>query len=264
MVTKFLHYLNIYKLFTKFNYLRALEYRADFFLALIATSMHTAGYLLFMGAILNQVPSVAGWTFDRMLTLFAVNQIMIYLTWGTFRFSLSQFPDDIMKGAFDFILKQPINPRFNISFRRQGTDLPLPLIVAGGITLYAVRDISFNPINTFLFLFLFICGFIILYNLLFSMMSLVFWIIEGEDLMATVEETFSYSRYPMEIFPTPARAFFLLVIPVLLMIYLPVTALLDIFDWKLGLLTIIMVLVSFIISQKIWHAGLRRYSSASS
>ncbi len=264
MVNKTIHLIRILILFIKINYLKVLEYRADFIFAFFATSFHSFGYIAFLWVVLNQVPTVVGWDFSKMLTLFSVNQIMIYLSWAFFRHSLSNIHYMLRTGSFDSILKLPISARFIISFRDHNTDLPLPLIMAFGIFLFSIKNTRLELINITLFIILFICGFIILYNMLFIFITLSFWIIEGQDLTAFFEETYSYSRYPMSIFPSLVTFIFLTVIPLILMNFVPVSALLGILDWRLAVWSVVMVFITWIVSQKFWHAGLRRYSSASS
>ncbi len=264
LVNRTRHLIKALLAYVKINYLRAFEYRADFFMAFAATSFHTVGYVAFLWAILGQVPTVSGWNFDRMLTLFAANQVMIYLSWAFFRFSLVNFTNDVRDGNFDIALKMPISARFTVSFKQHNTDLPLPLATAVCILIYSLRNAAVTFPGLVLFMALFILGFIILYNMLFLFTSLSFWVIEGQDLTALFEETFSYSRYPMAIFPTAVNVIFLAIVPILLMIYVPVTALFNVLDFKLAVWSLIMVFVTWFVSEKVWHAGLRHYSSASS
>lgn len=264
MVNSFKRYLKIFLIFIKMNYLKMLEYRADFFMAFVATAFYSLGYIAFLLAIFNQVSDVSGWDFDKMLTIFSVSQMMFYLSWTFFRYSLSNFHYAIREGNLDSILKLPLKPRFTVTFKDHNTDFPLPFVMALGLFFYSLRNTTLEIQNIFLFLVLLICGFIILYNIFFIFASFSFWIVEGQDLVSLFDEIFSFSRYPKTIFPPAASYFLLTIIPILLMVYVPVTALLNILDWQLGVLAIIMVFVSYYLSEKIWHAGLRHYSSASS
>ena len=91
-----------------------IEYRADFITAILGTGFYTLGYLVFMGAILKQVPSLYGWNFDNMLLLFSVSQLIFYISWAFYRYSLSGFFKSIKDGTFDFILKSPLNRKGRI------------------------------------------------------------------------------------------------------------------------------------------------------
>lgn len=264
MASKRFYLLKILLRFIKINYQKALEYRADFIFSFIATSCYSFGYISFLWVVLAQVPSVNGWNFDKMLTLFGVNQIMIYLSWAFFRYSLSNIHYLIRTGNFDSILKLPLNARFTLSFRDHSTDLPLPLLMALGIFWYSMRNTQVEFTNILLFLLLFICGFIILYNMLFIFVTFSFWVIEGQDLTTFFEESFSYARYPLSVFPSGLAFLFLTVIPISLMNFVPTSALLGMLDWRLAIWSVVMVFVTWFVSQKIWHAGLRHYSSASS
>lgn len=264
LVSKFLRYLRIFYLYARMSYLRALEYRLNFVFNYLATVMHNIGYIVFIGAVLSQVPTVVGWTFDNMLTLFAVNQFVVYLTWAIFYESIVLFPSLIKTGDLDQLLKLPINSRFTVSVFHHNADLPLPLLTTLGVMIYSLRNAPVEFHNVLLFILLLIAGLIILYNTFFAIISICFWTVEGEDLPAMVSEFTSYARYPSNVFPQLVKLFFVFIIPILLVIYVPVAGLLNILTWDFVAATILMLVVTSVVSQKIWKLGLRHYSSASS
>lgn len=265
LVSSISKYLSVFGLYIKMGYLRMMEYRVDMITHFVASCAYMVGYLSFIGVILSRVQTVAGWNFDQMLTMFAVSQIVVYLSWSLFHYSLSQFSDLIRNGDLDMALKTPINARFIISFKEQGLELPLSLVVAIVTLLYAMRNMTWQWENLGLFIIFLVCGLVILYSLTSGLAAFSFWLVEGEDLVNLfVWDILDFGRYPISVFPPVIAVILTTIIPVLLITYVPVTAILGMLDWRLGLLSLMMVLVTFVVSEKIWQMGLRHYSSASS
>jgi len=257
-------YLKILWLFFRINYLRAMEYRLNFFTAFLPAFFYSVGYLVFMGAILSRVPSVSGWDLDKMLLLFAVSQFVHYTQWIFYRVSLERFSESIRDGSFDSIAKLPINPRFVSSFRVQSPSAIIPFQFSVALFFYSIRNISIGPLDTILFLILLFCGFFIYYNISFALISLAFFIVDADDLLWFADDITRFGSYPLEIYPAAAQFILTFVIPVMLLVYVPTTALMGMVNWTMVIATMVMTVVTWLVSQKIWQLGLKHYSSASS
>ncbi|MDP1743495.1 MAG: ABC-2 family transporter protein [Candidatus Amesbacteria bacterium] len=263
-VSKLVRYIRIFIILAKINYLKAMEYRLDFFSAVLPTGMYSAGYIVFINLIFSKVPSVSGWTFDQMLILFAVEQFFYYSGWIFYRGSIDHFPALIRDGTFDFVSKLPINTRFMVSFREQSPDILIPFFGSILVVVYASRNLNPSFVGVSLFVLFVLLGIIMLYNVLFTLASLSFWTTEADELVSLVDEVYGFGKYPLKIFPNFVGLFLLTIIPAVLMVYVPSSILMGIFDSKLITLFIVVLFVSWIISEKVWQAGLRHYSSASS
>ncbi len=241
-----------------------LEYRTNFFASILPTGMYSLSYLFFMGTLLSKTSSISGWTFNNMLTLFAIEQLIYYSSFLLYRKSLDRLTERIRDGSFDHLARLPINTRLITSVRDQHPDIFLPTLLAIGFLLWSIQGLTVTFPHILLFLLLLLCGMAIIYNLLFLAASLSFWLTEGAAVIELVDEITSFSRFPKEIFPGPISALLMFIIPTILMVYVPAVTLLGKIDWGLSLLALLMVVVTFIISEFVWRAGLRHYSSASS
>ena len=108
MAAKITKYLRLFLLFTKINYLRAMEYRIDFLSGIITPLCYSLGYLTFIKVILSQTPQIASWDFNGMLLLFATSQLLYYGAWLLYRNSLDDFSDSVRDGSFDLLAKLPV------------------------------------------------------------------------------------------------------------------------------------------------------------
>ena len=264
MVTRLKRYFKFLVLLTKLNYQKTLEYRLNFWAGILGPVFYTTGYLIYLNTLLSRTPTINGWSFDHMVLLFCCGQLFYYVAWIIYRGSLETFAYTVRDGSFDFALKTPINSRFNVSFREQRLNTVIPLLLNLGLFIYSLRNLAILPINIFLFLILFVCGLFIFYNFVFTLISFTFWVIDSDDLLWFGDDLVRYGAYPLEIYPKIFSLLLITALPVSLVIYVPATAIIGILNWKLGLMSVVMVFVSWFVSQKIWQAGLRRYSSASS
>lgn len=264
MVNKLARYVKLFLILARINYIKAMEYRLDFFSAILPTGMYSVGYIVFISVILNKIPSIIGWTLDQMLILFAVEQFFYYSGWIFYRSSIDYFPSLIRDGLLDSVSKLPVNTRFIVSFRDQSPDVVIPFLAALALVVYACRNLSLSLPNIVFFALFIVLGMILLYNLLFTVASLSFWTVESDELVGLIDEILGFGKYPLKIFPSFVGLFLLTIIPAVLMVYVPASILMGIFEIKLIILFVVMVVISWFVSEKVWRAGLRRYSSASS
>ena|SRR3989344_2287302 len=264
MATKIIRHIKIFTHLSKINFLTSLEYRINFITLLIPTGLYSAGYLFFLKSIISKIPVVAGWDFNMLLLLFAGDQFIYYAGWYLFRDSLRFFTEGVKHGDFDQVLKLPVNARFISSFRHQQAHNLLAFLIPIIICVYASRLLNFTPWQLLIFFISLLLGLGIMYNLFFIIASLSFWITETEDVEDLFDETSSLSKYPAEVFPRWLAFIFIFIFPLLVVAYIPTAVLLNKLNVLSIIICILMFFITFILSQKIWHAGLRRYSSASS
>lgn len=264
MVDRLRKYPKLFLLLLKINYLKAMEYRLDFISAIIPTGVYSTAYIVFISLVLKRVPSITGWTFDQMLIFFAVEQFFYFSGWIFYRRSIDSFPTLIQDGTFDSISKLPVNTRFLISFRDQSPEVFAPFLVTIMLLIYAIRNLSPNLFQFIVFFLLVSVGIVILYNLFFTLASLSFWTTEADEFIGLLDEIQGFGKYPLSIFPGLVGLLLLTVIPIVLMVYVPATYIMAMVNTKLIILLLFILIISWIISNKIWLAGLRHYSSASS
>lgn len=257
-------YFKIYGELLKMNYMRAMEYRIDFISTLLPTLIYSVGYLIFLNVILSKVPTIGGWDTDKMLLIFSLEQLDFYLAWIFYKRSLEVFFESIRDGSFDFVVKLPFSTRFITSFKEHALDVVLPAGFAVFLLIYSLRNTVVSIPILLLAFVLFLCGAVILYNLTFAVAAIAFWTVDAKDLTDLMDDVTSFSRYPAEVYPGPIVFLLSVVIPVMMLAYVPATALLSALNWRLGGLSVVMVGVTYLVSDLVWKKGLRHYSSASS
>ena len=244
--------------------MKTLEYRVNFISTIVPTMAYSLGYLVFLNVILAKIPNVAGWSYSQMLLFFALEQLSYYLSWFSFRTSLDFFCQSVKEGSFDFTLKLPANTRFVVTTKDPSLDIFFPVFLPIFLLVYSLLQSHVTVGGLLIGGLLFILGFVTYYNIFFAVAALAFWFTETVEAVGLVDELQTFSRYPKEVYPGPLSFILLTVFPALLFVYVPVSAFYSMINWQFIILSIVVNGISFIVSQKIWHLGLKHYSSASS
>jgi ABC-2 type transport system permease protein len=138
--------------------------------------------------------------------------------------------------------------------------------VAGIVCAIALANLhlGFSAAGLVVFPALVLCGVAIHYALLLMLMSLGFWMTRAQGFINAYYNVLQIARMPREAFHGAARIVFTWAVPLLLIANVPAKTLLNGLDAGevLGMLLATAVLLT--LSTLVFHAGLRRYGSASS
>ena len=260
---------NVFKLlasFLKFNLQMALAYRVDTIINILLNLTWLGWELLGLSIIFANTTNLSGWGPGELVALLGifrlVNTLMSSLIWpATERFNTS-----VRDGSLDYTLLQPVNSLFMISFSRiviwRSWDLILGVIlVATGLTMSAQL---ITPLSVSYFIALTVGGTIILYSLWVVLIALTFWFTKFDNNVTILQALLDAGRYPASIYPLWLRAIITYLVPIAVATTVPLQAL----RGELSLMQVIMFLsiavIALIVATRIWKAGVRQYSGASS
>jgi len=210
--------------------------------------------------------SIAGWAKNEILLLVFLGGLMdsvfTFLVVG----SIAELPYHVNQGTLDFILLKPINKKFYLSFRR--FIIPqifnIILILAGVIYYFIKLNLNISFVNMLTFIILSINGFLIIYNIIFIIMSLSFWVVKMDVISALGSELITIGNKPREIYPLVLQKIFTYIIPLFLAFNYPIMSITNRLQSFDIILPIILTIILSYISKIVLKAGLKRYSSASS
>lgn len=259
-------YLRLYFYFVKFSIISRLEYRFEF----IANTLRSIGWLLVslfgFAVIFSQTKLIAGWTHEESLVLYGV-YLFINEAWYSFFFvNLSEIPDLIQSGEFDFILLKPISTQFLVSLR-QFMIYSVPNMVLGlGIVIHFSSNVTKHvTILDYLFGFILMMnGLVILYSLMFMAVCLSFWIVRLRAFWEIYDMATEGARYPVNIFPNPIRFLFMFIIPLAFIFTFPAQFIVKSLSPFFIIISFAMSTLLFFLSTLVLKAGIRHYNSASS
>ena len=258
--------LKLLSSFLKVNIQMALAYRTDTVVNILLNIMWLGWELLSLRIIFSNTTTLGGWGLGELIALLGVfrlvNTLMIALIWP----NTEKFNQSIRDGSMDYTILQPVNNMFLVTFSRITVwriwDLVLAVIlVVVGINM--AGDII-TPFNILTFILLTISGSMIIYSLWIVLIALTFWFTKFDNNVTILQALLDSGRYPATVYPAWLRIIVTFIIPIAVATTVPLQALRGDLEPSQILLFIIISIVSFWVASKVWKAGLKRYSGASS
>jgi viologen exporter family transport system permease protein len=260
------HTLKLLSAFFKVNVQLALAYRADTVVNILLNIMWLGWELLSLSIIFSNTTSLGGWGFGELIALLGVfrlvNTLMIALIWP----NTEKFNQSIRDGSMDYTLLQPINSLFLVTFSRitiwRIWDLVLAIVlIMVGINISG--DIT-TPLSVLTFILLTVSGAIVIYSLWIVLIALTFWFTKFDNNVTILQALLDAGRYPVTVYPVWLRVIVTFVIPIAVATTIPLQALRGDLNLQRVLLFIAVGIASFLVASRVWKAGLKRYSGASS
>lgn len=263
-----MRYLRLIATFARASAQQELAYSSNFWISVLHSLLNLGTGVLGLVVLFSQVENVHGWSFASTLALLGVH-LTLNAVRGLFiepsLDALAGLEGAIWQGSFDFTLLRPINPQFMASFQRWRLLALFDLLLGVGVLMVAIQQLqqSLTLLNALLFVVTLLSGAVILYSLLLTLTSLLFW---GPGFFYTwlFDAIFQLARYPVGLYPGWLRLVLTWVVPVGLMTTIPAQALSG--DLSLPLLIggVGVAALFFTFASTLFQVGLRRYGSASS
>lgn len=258
--------LKLIGVFVKVNLQIAFAYRADTIVNILINLMWLGWELLGLRIIFSNTDTLAGWGPGELIALLGVfrlvNLLMAALIWP----ATEKFNTSVRDGSLDYTLLMPANSLFLITFSRivvwRVWDLALAtvLIVIGIRISGGVPD----PLSFLYFLLLVASGALIIYSLWTVLIALTFWFVKFDNNVTILQALMDSGRYPATVYPPWLRLIVTYLIPIAVATTVPLQGLRGELGGAQVLLFIIIAAVAFIVATRVWQAGLRQYSGASS
>lgn len=258
--------LKLLSAFFKVNVQMSLAYRADTVVNILLNLMWLGWELLSLNIIFNNTDTLGGWGLGELIALLGVfrlvNTMMIALIWP----NTEKFNQSIRDGSMDYTILQPVNSMFLVTFSRITVwriwDLVLAVVlIVVGVNM--AEEVTSAP-QILTFMLLAISGMIVIYSLWIVLIALTFWFVKFDNNVTILQALMDSGRYPSTVYPAWLRIIVTFVIPIAVATTIPLQAL-------RGELTVMQVFIflgvsaaSFVIASRVWRAGLKQYSGASS
>jgi ABC-2 type transport system permease protein len=261
-----MHTLRLLSSLLKLNIQMSLAYRADTVVNILLNLMWLGWELLSLNIIFSNTETLGGWGLGELIALLGVfrlvNTMMIALVWP----NTEKFNQSIRDGSLDYAILQPVNSMFLVTFSRITVwriwDLVLAVVlIVAGIEISG--DIT-TPATILAFIVLTISGTIVIYSLWIALIALTFWFTKFDNNVTILQALMDAGRYPVTVYPVWLRVIVTFIIPIAVATTIPLQALRgDLSPGQVGLFFAVGI-ASFWAASRLWHAGLKRYSGASS
>jgi ABC-2 type transport system permease protein len=252
--------------FFKLNLQMAVAYRADTFANILLNLLWLGWELLGLNIIFSNTPNLGGWSLGELIALLGifrlVNALMAALIWP----NTENFNTAVRDGTLDYTLLQPVDSMFLVTFSRMVIWRAWDLVLATVLIVVGIR-MAGNGVtvpNVVSFLFLSISGTVILYSLWIALIAATFWFVKFDNNVTILQALLDTGRYPSTVYPTWLRLIVTFLVPVAVATTVPLQALRgDLTGWQV-LLFLGVGAASLLVASRIWKAGVRKYSGASS
>lgn len=258
--------LKLLSAFFKVNVQMSLAYRADTVVNILLNLMWLGWELLSLNIIFNNTDTLGGWGLGELVALLGVfrlvNTMMIALIWP----NTEKFNQSIRDGSMDYTILQPVSSMFLVTFSRitvwriWDLVLAIVLIVVGVNMSEGVT----TPLQILTFILLAFTGMIIIYSLWIVLIALTFWFVKFDNNVTILQALMDSGRYPATVYPAWLRIIVTFIIPIAVATTIPLQALRGELNVTQVLIFLGVSAISFVVASRVWKAGLKQYSGASS
>jgi ABC-2 type transport system permease protein len=250
----------------KINIQQELAYRADVLVNILVNLMWLGWELLSLTIIFSNTQTLGGWGIGELIALLGVfrliNTLMAAIIWP----NTEKFNTGMRDGTLDYTFLQPAPSLLLVSFSRitiwRLWDLVLAVVLLVVGVSMSGDNVTLASLLTFALLLA--GGLLIFYSLWIVMMAFTFWFIKFDNNVTILQALLAAGRYPATIYPPWLRLIVTFVVPIALATTAPLQALRGELMWWQVLLFACVAVLAVLFARRMWRAGVRRYSGASS
>ena len=263
-----MYYLRLIASFFRLSMQAELAYRTNFYVSILNSLLSFITGFVGIFVLFGQLHVIHGWSFPESLTLLGV-----YLMLGALRGLfigpgldvLAGLDGEIWKGTFDFTLLRPLNTQFLVSFRYWHPFALVDLALGMSVVFIAIAQLqqTLNFWHIITFLLTLIISIVILYAILLTFASLVFWS-NGFLFTWIFDDLFQMARYPITLYPGWVGVILTWIIPVGILTTVPAQALSGTLSPGMLIASGAIALLLLSGSSLLFKTALKRYASASS
>lgn len=261
-----MHYLRLLSALFKINVQMILAYRVDTMVNILLSLVWLGWELFGLGIIFSNTSNLGGWGLGQLIALLGVfhlvNALMAALIWP----NTEKFNTSVRDGSFDYILLQPVDSMFLVTFSQIVIWRIWDLALGTVLIIVGIRMTGggVQPFNLLSFVLLSATGSLILYSLWIVLIGATFWFVKFDNNVTILQALLDTGRYPSTVYPTWMRLIVTFVVPIAVATTVPLQALRgELTPWQV-LLFLGVSAASFLVASRVWKAGIRRYSGASS
>jgi ABC-2 type transport system permease protein len=260
-----IRYLRMFRAFASSEFQFEMEYRGNFYLSIVEMFLVIGTSIAAVLVMFQHTTTMNGWTLPQMIVLLGV----YYMIQGgvnlVFSPSFERLMEHVRAGTLDFHLLKPVNVQFLVSTRHlrvvRAADLALGLAVVIFGLVQVGAEIGVGAALLFVLSLLF--GIMLVYALLLGLVTLAFWFVRVENLLAIFWAFTEAGRFPVDVYPLWLRVSLSTIVPIGIAVTAPANVIAGRMDWIavaiLGAGTVLAVGSS----SALWRWGLRSYTGAS-
>lgn len=257
--------LGLFWLSLRVGAMNALQYRADFFIQLVQSTIGLGTALAGVAIVFGQTDQLGGWRRDELVALIGVFLMVGGLVGVVIRPSMERLMEGVRLGTLDFTLTKPLDAQLLVSVRQVDIWRLMDVVLGAAILVFAVAELGgrIGPLAAAAFAVMLLSGLAIIYSFLLVLSTLAFWLVRVENILVIFASMYEAGRWPVGIYPAWLRVALTLLVPVAFAVTIPVEALIGRLEPTTLAGTILLAVGFLIASRWFWRLGLSRYTGAS-
>lgn len=261
-----MRYLRLFVAFMRFSFSKAMEFRVDFFFRIGMDIIWNATNITFFWLLYQHTPLLGGWTFDQMLVFMGALFVVDGMHMTLFSNNIWWLPTYINRGDVDYHLVRPVSSLFMLSFRDFAANSFVNLLVGCGIFAWALLRYPghLGAPAILLFIAMLLVGETLHYALTLLFTIPTFWLHASSGLREIYWATEQYMQRPYGIFSGWMARVLVSILPFALIVSYPVRILFEGPSPTLLMHLLLVAALTLFVMIRVWNAGVRSYSSASS
>jgi ABC-2 type transport system permease protein len=269
-VTGVARYFRLLFALGRYSLAREMAFRGNFLVKVSVEVLWLLILIVFYRTVFARTDVIASWSEAQYLFFVGCFFTMEGLIETLFLENCNAFADLVRSGDLDFYLLKPIDEQFLITCRDLDWSTAPNILMGGAVMGMALVQMDWQPDagRVVLFLLMLACGTAIAYSFLLMLTATSVYFVRNQSLFEMWWLFTSLMRYPREIFggtwAAPLGWIFSFLIPVLLVVYVPASTMVKLFEPEVIGFTAVVTVVLLFVSRKFFKMSLRRYRSASS
>lgn len=258
--------LAIVRTYFRLGLINFVQYRADFFIAVVNAFIQIASQVLAIAVIFNQTDSLKGWSRDDLIVLAGVQLVVGGVLGIVIRPSMQAFMESIRLGTFDFLLTKPADSQLLASVQSVAPQAITQLLIGIGVivTGLMLQGTSVAIVSLLLFSVLLLAGIAMVYSFMMVLATFTFWFVKLDNILVIFNTMFGNAgSWPITIYPGWLRVSLTFIIPIAFAVTVPSEALLGRVSWQNVLLTFALATLFVLVARKFWTYAIRHYTGAS-
>ncbi|OGK66625.1 hypothetical protein A2313_01270 [Candidatus Roizmanbacteria bacterium RIFOXYB2_FULL_41_10] len=254
-------YLKLYWLFSVQSLKVVWQHKTGVLFFMFGKLIRFLMFLFFVMILVKNTKTLVGYTFNETLVFYFTFNVIDTLTQMLFR-EVYRFRWLVTSGELDGVLVRPYHPFIRVLLG--GLDI-LDLLMLGpylALLTYFLLQIGLTTsYNLSLYLLLVVNSLIIATAFHIVVLALGVLTTEVDHTIMIYRDLSKLAVVPVDIYREPIRSLVTFVLPIGIMMTYPVKGLLNMLNWNLIIVSLVLGLASLLFSLWLWGRALKKYQS---
>ena len=251
--------------FFKIGSLNELQYRANFFLQLLQSSIAVVTAIVVLKLVYSHTDELNGWSESELLVVMGIQILLGGVIKAAIQPNMYRLMEDVREGKLDFALTKPEDSQLLVSVREVRIWYSVDVVSGAAVLAYGAVGLerAVGVADTLLFVAMLLVGTLTIYCFWLVVSTIAFWAVNIWSVLELFDGVYQTGRWPVSIYPGWLRIGVTFIVPIAFAITVPAEAVTSRLEWTTVALACGFAVALFVFTRWWWRFGLRFYSGAS-